>query len=74
MFVMDIITVKAKKWGNSVGIILPKDLQIEPDEEIRVQIMKTNERPPAKVAWGIMKKKFDTQKVLDEIDADEDPV
>ncbi len=70
MFVMDIITVKAKKWGNSVGIILPKELQIKPNEELRVQIVKTSERPPAKVAWGLFKKKADTQAILDELNDD----
>ncbi len=67
---MDIITVKAKKWGNSVGIILPKELHIEPDEELRIQVVKTGQRSPAKGAWGLFKKKADTQAILDELNDD----
>lgn len=36
--------VKAKQWGNSLGIIIPKnlvnDLKIEPEESILVEIEK----------------------------------
>ena len=38
------ISVKTKQWGNSVGLIIPKDLvrelNIKPNEEIKVEISK----------------------------------
>jgi antitoxin component of MazEF toxin-antitoxin module len=38
------VTVKTKKWGNSIGFIIPKnivrELNLKPDEEIYFEISK----------------------------------
>lgn len=40
------VEVKTKKWGNSVGVVIPvdtaKSLDIKPDEEVIIEIRKKN--------------------------------
>lgn len=42
-----VIEVKTKKWGNSIGIIIPSEaverLNIKPEEEITIEIVKKEE-------------------------------
>jgi hypothetical protein len=60
----------AKKWGGSIGIVLPKDIvekeHISPDEHIRISIQKI---PRARDIWslGPITTKDSTQKIKDEL-------
>jgi hypothetical protein len=65
---MKIIT-KPKVWGNSLGIIIPKNIakkeNISPDTEIIVEIKKEN---PIKEIFGSLKGwKIDSQKIKDDL-------
>jgi hypothetical protein len=56
---MDLIICKTRKWGNSVGIILPKSelerLGVEADDEIIVDIARKEN--PLKELFGAFKGK-----------------
>lgn len=65
---METVFVKAKKWGNSVGVILPKELDVKPNQEVELRIIKKPRRATAGAAWGLLKHaKADTKKILDEL-------
>lgn len=69
------LKTEVKKWGNSLGLVIPKWLAkkegLKPNQKITVLLIKRT---------GILKKTFgslrswkiDTQKALDELDRDED--
>ena len=63
------IETTARKWGNSIGIALPKDVvekaNIEPDKEIKVFIQ--DKRVNLSNVFGTLKIKKPTQEILDEI-------
>ena len=60
----------AKKWGSSIGIIIPKEVvdvkKIKENDEITIEI-KT--RPLAGILWGFGKNRFkkSTQQIKNEI-------
>ena len=59
----------AKKWGNSIGIVLPiktvKEENIQPNEKILVSVKKLHR---AKEFFGLLPNwKVDTQKLKDEL-------
>jgi len=68
---MNVIEIEttARKWGNSIGIALPKDVvekaNIEPDKEIKVFIQ--DKRVNLSKVFGTLKIKKPTQEILDEI-------
>ena len=49
---------RVKKWGNSLGILLPKDVagknRISADQKIRVFISKIDQKNAAQKIWGAM--------------------
>ena len=51
------IIAKAKKWGSSMGVIIPKDavdsLGIREDDSIRMKISKATVSDALKKTWGI---------------------
>ena len=65
------IKAKTKKWGNSIGVIIPKEVirqqNIKPDQEVTLTISK---KPITKVKdiFGTMKFKEPTEKLMREID------
>ena len=68
---MQTFHAKPKKWGNSVGVVIPKDILeaegVQEDEEIEVAIIK---RRPSRI-WelaGTLKTNKTTQQIMDEID------
>ena len=68
------IKARTKKWGNSIGVIIPNGIaaseNIKPEQEIDLIILKK----PSKIGdfFGILKgKKFDAQKFKDEIRLEE---
>jgi len=64
------IEVKTKKWGNSIGIIIPskeaESLKLKENQTIRVDISITTENP-LKELFGSYKFKKPTDKILKEI-------
>jgi len=68
------VDTTARKWGNSIGIALPRDIvekaNIKPDRSIKIFI------PEKKVdlnkVFGSLKIKKPTQKILDEAREGED--
>ncbi len=62
------VMVKTKKWGNSIGVIIPSEtverLSIKPEEEIVIEIGKKNS--VLKEMFGAMKSKKSTEKILKE--------
>jgi len=64
----------ARKWGNSLGISLPKDVvekaNIKPNTEVRVFIQ--DKKVDLSKVFGTLKIKEPTQKILDEIRRGED--
>lgn len=70
---MEIIT-KPKRWGNSLGIILPKKIveekNITIDTEVIIEIKKENS---LKEVFGLLKdSKIDAQKFKDELREEEE--
>ena len=58
-----VIEVETKQWGNSIGIIIPKELvhnlKIKPKDKVTLEIKKEN---PLKELWGFGKNKKTTRK------------
>jgi antitoxin component of MazEF toxin-antitoxin module len=65
------INAKTKKWGHSIGVIIPKKItrkqHIKPEQTIVIHI---EDQKSLKVRdiFGINKRKIDTAKALKEID------
>ena len=57
---MTVIDVKVKKWGNSFGVVIPKDIieseDIKEDENVRLIVLKKSARA-FKETFGIGKGK-----------------
>lgn len=64
---MEVLHAKARKWGNSVGVILPSELGINPDEEILLQVTRLKGHGKVKDIFGLLSKKSDTRKIMDEL-------
>ena len=67
------IKARTKKWGNSIGVIIPKEVirqqNIKPDQEITLMISK---KPitKGKDIWGTFKFKKSTEQLMREVDKD----
>ena len=65
------IKAKTKKWGNSIGVLIPKEVirreNIKPEQEI---ILTINKKPitKGKDIWGTLKFKESTEKLMRGID------
>ncbi len=63
-----VIEVKTKKWGNSIGIVIPIEaadkLNIKPEETIIIDI--TKKENVLKELFGAMKSKKPTEQMLKE--------
>lgn len=64
-----IVESKTKKWGNSIGVIIPSDaverLNIKPEEEIVMEITKKGN--VLREMFGKAKFKVSTEKILKEV-------
>lgn len=67
---METVFLKVKKWGNSMGVILPKEMGVKPDDEVLAKLVKLEKRGTAGAARGLFRKKADTQAILDELKED----
>ena len=69
------IKTKTKKWGNSIGILIPKEAirkeNIKPDQEITV-LISAKPITKGKDIWGTMKFKKSTEELMREVDKDLD--
>ena len=65
------IKAKTRKWGNSIGVLIPKEMvreeNIKPNQEITLMISK---KPitKGKDIWGTLKFKESTEELMREID------
>ncbi len=68
------VAATARRWGNSIGIALPKDAvekaNIKPDETVEVFIH--DKKVDISKIFGALKIKTPTQNILDEIRRGED--
>ncbi|MBI4168047.1 MAG: AbrB/MazE/SpoVT family DNA-binding domain-containing protein [Candidatus Aenigmarchaeota archaeon] len=72
---MPAIEVKTKKWGNSIGLLIPKDVVRKEKirENQRLDIIILPKTKTLEKTFGMLKGwKINTQKALDELDRDED--
>ena len=62
---------EVKKWGNSLGIVIPKEaveqIQLKAEQKIKVAIAKPR-TTKAKEIFGILKFKRSTRKLIKEAD------
>ncbi|MBI4452452.1 AbrB/MazE/SpoVT family DNA-binding domain-containing protein [Candidatus Woesearchaeota archaeon] len=69
------IKVKTKKWGNSIGILIPKEAakkeNIKPDQEITV-LISAKPITRGKDIWGTMKFSKSTEELMREVDKELD--
>ena len=70
------ITTRTKKWGSSLGIIIPKIIveveNLKQNQEIKILAVKTKEKTRIKDIFGKLKNwKIDSQKFKDEIRKEE---
>ena len=72
---MQINTI-TKKWGNSIGVIIPSEVikkqEIKEGQEIIITMV-SKKKTKVKNVFGKLKFKKDTQEILDEIDEDLEP-
>lgn len=63
-----VIQVRTKKWGNSIGVIIPskavEQLNIKPEEDIVIEIEKKNNI--LKEMFGTMKSKKTARQIINE--------
>ncbi len=69
---MQVFDAIPKQWGNSIGITIPREViekeKISPKRRVKFLVVGT-EMDNLKKAFGSLKLKKETQKVMDEIDA-----
>ena len=64
---MTVLKTTAKKWGNSLGILLPKKIGIRENEEIEVRIRQKKRIITAGDIFGLIKQKRSTKEELEEL-------
>lgn len=69
------IKAKTKKWGNSIGIVIPKEIvkgeHIKPDQEVTLMIS-TKPITKGKDIWGTFKFKKPIGQLMREVDKEFD--
>lgn len=65
---MNSFIATTRKWGNSVGVIVPSEANIRPGEKIIMSVQKVKGAARVKNLFGKLKTKHDTQKTIQEID------
>jgi antitoxin component of MazEF toxin-antitoxin module len=64
------VKARTRKWGNSVGIVLPKELGFRPNEEIVVHLEPGKRHTRARDIFGKFKFKGSVEELMREIDKD----
>ena len=74
---MELGQIKIKKWGSSLGIVIPKEIikreNLKQNQSIRILAVETKSKTKVKDIFGKLKFKKSTQKILDEVDGDLEP-
>ena len=69
------IKAKTKKWGNSIGVLIPKEVveeeKIKPNQEI-ILMISTKPITKGKDIWGTFKFKKSAEQLMREVDKDFD--
>ena len=63
---------KTKKWGNSVGVVIPKELGIPEGQQIHVVVEPAQRFTRVKDIFGKHKFKQDIKSLLNEVDEELD--
>ena len=67
------IKAKTKKWGNSIGVIIPKEIirqqNIGPDQEVTI-LISSKPITTGRDIWGTFKFKKSTEQLMREVDKD----
>ena len=70
------IGAKTKKWGSSLGVIIPKEIvkkeRLQENQEIRIEII-SRKKTTGEDIFGKLKFKKPIQVLLDETDKDFEP-
>jgi len=70
------VETTTKKWGSSLGIIIPKEIvrgeRIQEGQKIRIDIL-TKKKTTGADIFGKLKFKEPIQKILNEVDKDFEP-
>ena len=65
------IKATTKKWGNSIGLLLPKEVirkeNIKPEQEVTI-LISSKSITKGKDIWGTFKFKKSTEQLMKEID------
>lgn len=71
------IEARTKKWGSSLGIVIPKSLvereNLKKDQLIKILAVETEKKTKVKDIFGKLKFKRSTQEILDETDREFEP-
>ena len=71
------IETETRKWGSSLGIIIPKKIvkkeNLKQKQKIRILAVETESKTRVKDVFGKLKFKRPTQEILDEVDIDFEP-
>ena len=71
------IEAETRKWGNSLGIIIPKVIvekeNLKQNQKIKILAVETESKTRVKDIFGKLKFKRPTQEILDEVDRDFEP-
>ena len=74
---MELGQIKIKKWGSSLGIVIPKEIikreNLKQNQSIRILAVETKSKTKVKDIFGKLKFKKSTKKILDEVDRDLEP-
>lgn len=64
------IISQVRKWGSSVGVVIPKEAAKKANVKTgdKITIIIQPERNPLKETFGILKPKRSTEKILKEVD------
>ena len=69
------VKVKTKKWGNSIGILIPKEAvrkeNIKPDKEVTI-LVSSKPKTTGRDLFGKWKFKKSTEELMREVDKDFD--
>ncbi|MDP3727855.1 MAG: AbrB/MazE/SpoVT family DNA-binding domain-containing protein [bacterium] len=72
---MEVFQTKPKKWGNSLGVTIPKEIVdkegLSPSKKVRVFIVLDKSMDEVRKSFGTLKLKIPTQKAMEEIDEGE---
>jgi len=66
------LKTRTKQWGNSVGVILPKDLGIGADEEVRIHIERASGVSRVRDLFGKFRTRTPTRDLMRKIDRELD--